>query len=258
MSSSSMRGPYATSFALHAGIAVTLAAGAALTTSVVRHHEDDFLTTVAQKQHDEEKQAAKEAAQAVAEAAKTQVALSVTDLVAGHIAQPDSDEILADAQDAVEDLFAQESTTDDGTTADHDHLIEKAEKAALQRALASTDRKLQQALVAQIREKIRSEVVPEINTRVDRELKQQLGEQLKNRLQQVVREDKKERLSALAESIRTQARIIDQAKDLADSAKPSPLRKSTYARRSRTPLRKIRCWTSTRRLWYMTSAPQMP
>ena len=56
--------------------------------------------------HDEEKQLDKAAAQAVVEAAKTQVALSVTDLVAGHIAQPDSDQILADAQNAVEDLFA--------------------------------------------------------------------------------------------------------------------------------------------------------
>ena len=219
-----MRGPYATSFALHAGIAVTLAAGAALTTTVVRHHEDEFLTKVAQQQQQEEKQAAKEAAQAVVEAAKTQVALSVTDLVAGHIAQPDADKILADAQDAVEDLFAQESNSEaqesqpeDSSASDHDHLIEEAEKVALQRALTTTEQYLQQALIAQVREKIRNEVVPEINARVDRELKQQLGEQLKNKLQEAVFDDKKERLSALAENIRTQARVIDQAKDVTDA-----------------------------------------
>lgn len=217
MTSSSMRGPYATSFALHAGIAITLAAGAALTTTVVRHHEDEFLTKVAQQQHEEEKQAAKETAQAVVEAAKTQVALSVTDLVAGHIAQPDADKILADAQDAVEDLFAQESNREDSPATDHEHLIEEAEKVALKRALASTEQYLQQALVAQVREKIRNEVVPEINARVDRELKQQLGEQLKNKLQQAVFDDKKERLSALADSIRAQARVIDQAKDVSDA-----------------------------------------
>ena len=224
MTSPSMRGPYATSFALHAGIAVTLAAGAALTTTVVRHHEDEFLTKVAQQQHEEEKQAAKETAQAVVEAAKTQVALSVTDLVAGHISQPDADQILADAQDAVEDLFAQESNSEgqesnseDSSATDHEPLIEEAEKVALQRALTTTEQYLQQALVAQVREKIRNEVVPEINARVDRELKQQLGEQLKNKLQQAVVDDKKERLSALADRIRTQARVIDQAKDVSDA-----------------------------------------
>ena len=212
-----MRGPYTTSFALHAGIAVTLAAGAALTTSVVRHHEDEFISKVAQQQHDEEKQAATETAQAVTEAAKTQVALSVTDLVAGHIAQPDSDEILADAQDAVEDLFAQDSQTSDSPAANPGNLVEKAEKAALVRALASTEQHLQLALVEQVRNKIRTEVVPEINARVDRELKQQLGEHVKNKLQQAVRDDKKERLSVLADRIRTQAKAIDQAKDLVDA-----------------------------------------
>ena len=211
-----MRGTYATSFALHAGIAVTLAAGAALTTTVVRHHEDEFLTKVAQ-QHEEEKKASKETAQAVVEAAKTQVALSVTDLVAGHIAQPDADKILADAQEAVEELFTQESNREDSTATDHEHLIEEAEKVALQRALASTEQHLQQALVAQVREKIRNEIVPEINARVDRELKQQLGEHLKNKLQQAVYDDKKERLSALADNIRAQAKVIDQAKDVSDA-----------------------------------------
>ena len=213
----SMRGPFSASLLLHGGLALTLAAGVALTATVVRTQEADFLKDVTKHEQEEKKAAEHEAATAALEAAKTQVALSVTDLVAGHVSAPDSDRIIADAQDAVEDLFEQQAEQGGGADGEMDpHLMEQAERVGLEKALASTNQLLKQALVAQVQAHIKNEVVPEIGERVDRELKQQLGEELKNRVEQAVREDKRERLSALAKTVRDGAQALKTAAGASD------------------------------------------
>ncbi len=213
-----MRGPFSASFVLHGGIALSLAAGIALTATVVRTQEQDFLKEVTKHEAAEKKQAEKEAATAALEAAKTQVALTVTDLVAGHLAAPDSDQIIADAQQAVEDLFAQYAQSDagqDGGEMDQQHM-KQAEQLALQTALTSADNRLKQALVDQVHAHITNEVVPEIGERVDRELKQHLGDELKKRIEQAVRDDKRERLNALAKTVRDGAEALKSVANAGD------------------------------------------
>ena len=213
----SMRGPFSASLLLHGGLALTLAAGVALTTTVVRTQEADFLKEVTKHEQAEKKAAEHEAATAALEAAKTQVALSVTDLVAGHVSAPDSDQIIADAQSAVEDLFEQQSEQTGGMDGEMEaDLMEQAERVALEKALASTNELLKQALVAQVQAHVKNDVVPEIGERVDRELKQQLGEELKNRIEQAVRDDKHERLTALAKKIREGAEALRVAANATD------------------------------------------
>lgn len=199
---------------------MTLAAGVALTATVVRTQEKDFLKEVTKHEQEEIKAAEREAATAAKEVAKTQVALTVTDLVAGHVAPPDSDTIIADAEAAVAELFAEHA--DDaadsagGDAAVDAHLMEQAERVALEKALASTDALLKQALVAQVRAHIANDVVPEINERIDRELKQQLGEDLKNRVEGAVRDDKRQRLDKLAKALHDGAQALNTAADAGD------------------------------------------
>ncbi len=216
-----MRGPLTTSFMLHCGVFLAINALAWANVRSVQRQSDAFIEHIAKKERRDAEQARKEQADAAKDAAKSQLAMEMADIIAADVRSPDLDRIMAMTTDGISDLFQDQ----DGGAADYD----QDRLAALDRVQANADQLLREALVAQVRQYIRDQVAPEIKERIAHELKNQTGGELEKTFAGKLREDKAKRLHEDAGALRKQAeelgqerRELEQARGEAERGEAKP------------------------------------